>query len=624
MNVVAPNILRRPIRQLDAAAANRIAAGEVVERPASAVKELIENALDAGARRIDVTYADGGKRLIRVRDDGYGIPEDELMLALDRHATSKIDGTDLTRILTFGFRGEALPSLGAVGRLTLTSRAIGAAAAATVTVRGGLATPVRPAALARGTQVDLEALFSATPARLKFLRADRAEAQAIGDTVRRLAMAVPGVGFTLVDASEADAPRELLRLDPEPGDLFDGLRGRLRALIGAEFMANALPIAAERDGIELGGFAALPTFSRGAAVSQYLFVNGRPVRDKQLIGAVRAAYSDLLARDRHPAVALFVTCDPEVVDVNVHPAKAEVRFRDPGLVRRLVVGALRQALAGAGHRGATTTGGAMLGAFRPEGHRPEQYQAGSWQAGGARRLSASAERALWAPARPEGFAEPDMLGAEGWSARVDTPAPSFDDGLETAGLPLGVARAQVHETYVIAQTQDGIVIVDQHAAHERLVYERLKAGQTARNVAGQMLLIPEVVELDAAACALLLEASEMLAGLGLIFEPFGGQALCLRETPALLGAIDGQRLLRDVADALAEDEGRGLSARIDAVLSRMACHGSVRAGRPLRAEEMNALLREMEATPLSGQCNHGRPTYVELKLGDIERLFGRR
>lgn len=612
MNVVAPNILRRPIRQLDAAAANRIAAGEVVERPASAVKELVENAIDAGARRIEVAYADGGKRLIRVRDDGHGIPEDELMLALDRHATSKIDGTDLTQILTFGFRGEALASLGAVGRLTLTSRAAGAAGAATVTVRGGVAAPVRPAALAKGTQVELEALFSATPARLKFLRTDRAEAQAIGDTLRRLAMAVPGVGFTLVDATEAEAPRELLRLDPEPGDLFDGLRGRLRALIGAEFMANALPIEAERDGIELTGFAALPTFSRGAAMAQYLFVNGRPVRDKQLIGAVRAAYSDLLARDRHPAVALFVTCDPEVVDVNVHPAKAEVRFRDPGVVRGLVVGALRQALAGAGHRGSTTTGGAMLGAFRAEAPRPGGYAA-------PRPLSAAVERALWAPARPEGFAEPDMLGAEGWGARVEAMPEA-----EPAGLPLGAARAQVHGTYVIAQTLDGIVIVDQHAAHERLVYERLKAARAARGVAGQMLLIPEVVELDAGACALLLDAAPMLAGLGLVFEPFGGQALCLRETPALLGAVDGQRLLRDVADALAEDEGRGLEARIDAVLSRMACHGSIRAGRQLRAEEMNALLREMEATPLSGQCNHGRPTYVELKLGDIERLFGRR
>jgi len=595
-------IARRPIRQLDAAAANRIAAGEVVERPASAVKELVENALDAGARRVDVAYAEGGKRLIRVQDDGHGIPADELALALERHATSKIDGTDLTRILSFGFRGEALPSLGAVGRLTLTSRADGATEGATLSVVAGVARPARPAGLARGTVVDVEALFSATPARLKFLRSDRAEAQAIGDVVRRLAMASPGVGFSLTDRSDDRAPRELLRLDPEPGDLFDALGCRLRALLGAEFVANALPIDAERDGIGIGGFAALPTFSRGAAVAQYLFVNGRPVRDKLLVGALRAAYADLLARDRHPAAALFLTCDPEAVDVNVHPAKAEVRFRDPGLVRGLVLGALRQALAGAGHRGATTTAGAMLGAFRPAG-------------------MAAAAPARWTPASPAGgFAEPLMAG--GWSARVEAPRPETVPDAE--GLPLGVARAQLHETYVIAQTADGMVIVDQHAAHERLVYEKLKAARAASGLAGQMLLIPEVVELDAAGCARLLEAADHLARLGLVFERFGGNALCLRETPALLGEVDGQRLLADLADALAGDEGQGLEARIDAVLSRMSCHGSVRAGRRMRAEEMDALLRAMEATPHAGQCNHGRPTYVELKLADIERLFGRR
>jgi DNA mismatch repair protein MutL len=608
MSVAGPHIaaVRRPIRQLDAAAANRIAAGEVVERPASAVKELVENALDAGARRIEIAFADGGKRLIRVQDDGHGIPADELRLALDRHATSKIDGSDLLRILSFGFRGEALPSLGAVGRLTLSSRAVGASAAATITVRAGEVFEPRPAALPRGTVVELEGLFSATPARLKFLRSDRAEAQAIVDAVRRLAMTAPAVGFGLVDRSDPDAPRALLRLDPEPGDLFDGLRARLQALLGADFVANALPIDASREGIGLGGFAALPTYSRGAAVAQFLFVNGRPVRDKLLVGALRAAYADLLARDRHPAAALFVSCAPEEVDVNVHPAKAEVRFRDPGLVRGLVVGALRQALAGAGHRGASTTAQAMLGAFRP--------------------AEGPAGEVRWASRAPlprpaAGFAEPPgMLEAGGWSARVE-PAP---EEVDAEALPLGVARAQLHETYVIAQTADGMVIVDQHAAHERLVYERLKAARAAAGVPAQLLLIPEVVELDAASCARLLDAADDLARLGLVFEPFGGTALCLRETPALLGEVDGARLLADVADALAEDRGAGLEARIDAVLSRMSCHGSVRAGRRLRAEEMNALLREMEATPLSGQCNHGRPTYVELKLADIERLFGRR
>ena len=449
--------------------------------------------------------------------------------------------------------------------------------------------------------VELEGLFTATPARLKFLRSDRAEAQAIGEVVRRLAMASPAVAFSLTDRSDPDAPRELLRLAAEPGDLFDGLGARLRALLGPDFVANALPIDAGRDGLHLGGFAALPTFSRGAAVAQHLFVNARPVRDKLLLGALRAAYSDLLARDRHPAAALFLTCDPEAVDVNVHPAKAEVRFRDPGLVRGLVVGALRQVLAAAGHRGSSTTGGAMLGAFRAPPPRP---------------LSPAVERALWAPVRPDGFAEP----SDGWAAaRVELPPAAEAE----ADLPLGVARAQLHETYLIAQTADGMVIVDQHAAHERLVYERLKAAR-AGGIPGQMLLIPEVVELDAAACARLLEAAGDLARLGLVLEPFGGRALCLRETPALLGEVNGARLLADVADALAEGEGRGLEARIDAVLSRMACHGSVRAGRQMRAEEMNALLRAMEATPHSGQCNHGRPTYVELKLADIERLFGRR
>ena len=619
MNIAAPNIavsptpLRRPIRQLDAAAANRIAAGEVVERPASAIKELVENALDADARRVAIAYADGGKTLLRVSDDGTGIPPEELPLALSRHATSKIDGTDLTNIRSFGFRGEALPSLGAVGRLTLTSRWAGAAEAASLEVRGEATGAVRPAALARGTVVELAGLFSTTPARLKFLRSDRAEAQAIGEVVRRLAMAAPGVGFTLTDVSESGAPREILRLDPEPGDLFDALPGRLRAILGADFAENALRVEAVREGTRLEGFAALPTFSRGAAVAQYLFVNGRAVRDKLLVGALRAAYADVLARDRHPVVALFLTCAPEAVDVNVHPAKAEVRFHDPGLVRGLMIGALKQALAGAGHRGATTTGAGMLGAFRPEPAR-------AWQ---------PPARAL--PARPGraalGFAE-ELLGPEGWSGRVEPEFEAERAGPEpeapVADCPLGVARAQLHATYIVSQTADGIVIVDQHAAHERLVYERLKAARAAARVSGQMLLIPEIVELDAAARAALLEAAPELEALGLVVEPFGGGALCLRETPAILGAVDGRALLADVADALIEGAGRGLEARIDAVISRVSCHGSIRAGRRMSGPEMDALLREMEATPLSGQCNHGRPTYVELRLGDIERLFGRR
>ncbi len=599
------------IRQLDAAAANRIAAGEVVERPASAIKELVENALDAGARRVEIAYADGGKRLIRVSDDGHGIPEDQLALALSRHATSKLDDDDLMNIRSFGFRGEALASLGAAGRLTLTSRALGAGAAASISVRGDWTGNVKPAALARGTIVEVENLFSATPARLKFLRTDRAEAQAIGDVIRRIAMAAPRVSFLLTDLGDAGAPRQILRLDAGPDDMFESRRARLTAILGSGFAENALPVDMEREGLRLTGFAALPTYSRGAAVAQYLFVNGRPVRDKLLVGALRAAYGDALPRDRHPVAALFFDCPPEEVDVNVHPAKAEVRFRDPGLVRGLVVGGLKALLADAGYRGSTTTGIGMLGAFRPE-------------AGNA---APPPPRRSWPTPRPSAA----MLGTDIWSARVEEPPaaapleiPTDAEPLLEHALPLGVARAQLHENYLVAQTEDGMVIVDQHAAHERLVYERLKAQRAQAAVPRQMLLIPEIVELDPASHASLLDAQEDLAALGLVIEPFGGNALCLRETPAILGEVEGAGLLRDIADALAEGSGRGtLEARIDAVLSRMACHGSVRSGRRMTGPEMNALLREMEATPHSGQCNHGRPTYIELKLSDIERLFGR-
>lgn len=602
---------RPVIRQLGEAAINRIAAGEVVERPASAVKELVENALDAGARRIDVAYAAGGKVLIRVTDDGCGMTAGDLPLALARHATSKIDGTDLLDIRSFGFRGEALPSLGAVGRLTITSRAAGAEAAS-VTVEGGRMGPVRPAALSRGTVVELRDLFFATPARLKFLRTDRAEAQAIGETLRRLALAEPGVGFTLRDVSEGGEGRTVFRADPEAGDLFDALHARVARVLGTDFAENALRIEAEREGLRLSGYAALPTYSRGAAVAQHLFVNGRPVRDKLLVGALRAAYADFLSRDRHPAAVLFLDCDPRGVDVNVHPAKAEVRFREPGLARGLIVSALRHALAGAGHRASSTVAGATLGAMRPEAPQARVYQMDRPSAPALR-----AAHAAQAPLQPlaSGFAEAAPV-----LARVE-------DGPETPGegLPLGAARAQLHETYIVAQTADGMVIVDAHAAHERLTYERLKRQMVGAGVAAQALLIPEIVELSDDDRALVLEAAGDLARLGLRIEPFGGSAVAVRETPAILGAVDAGALLRDVLDELADlGEARGVQARIDAILSRVACHGSVRAGRRMRAEEMNALLREMEATPHSGQCNHGRPTYVELKLADIERLFGRR
>ncbi|MFP4043991.1 MAG: DNA mismatch repair endonuclease MutL [Rhodosalinus sp.] len=605
---------RPAIRALDEAAINRIAAGEVVERPASAVKELVENALDAGARRIEVAQADGGKTLIRVTDDGHGIAAGDLPLAVARHATSKIDGSDLLNITSYGFRGEALASMGAVGRLCIASRVAGAEAAE-ITVTGGRLGEVRPAALRRGTVVELRDLFRATPARLKFLRSDRAEAQAIGDILRRLAMAEPFVSFTLTDASGGEE-RVSFRADAETGDLFDALHGRLTRVLGAEFTKNALRIEAARDGLRLTGYAALPTYSRGAAVAQHLFVNGRPVKDRMLLGALRAAYMDVLPAGRYPAAALYIDCDPELVDVNVHPAKTEVRFRDPGLARGLIISALRHALAEAGHRASSTVGAGLLGTARPEAPAAPRYQMD--------RSSASARAAAYgAQALQPGFAEM----ARDWSARVESveEAPQGAEETPAERLPLGAARAQLHETYILAQTMDGMVIVDAHAAHERLVYERLKRQFEARGVAAQALLIPEVVEMPEPGRERLIEAAQALATLGLVIEPFGGEALAVRETPALLGEVDAPALLRDVADALEETgSATALEARLMAVLSRMACHGSVRSGRRLRAGEMNALLREMEATPLSGQCNHGRPTYVELKLADIERLFGRR
>ncbi|SHF56570.1 DNA mismatch repair protein MutL [Loktanella atrilutea] len=609
MTLTAPQMrdVQRPvIRQLDEAAINRIAAGEVVERPASAVKELVENSIDAGATRIEVTIADGGKTLIRVVDDGCGIAADDLPLALSRHATSKIDGTDLLNIHSFGFRGEALPSLGAVGRLTITSRS--GAGAATVQVTGGRMGPVTPAALTKGTQVDLADLFFATPARLKFLRTDRAETQAVVDVVRRLAMAEPFVTFVLRDATGGDS-RTLFRADGETGDLFDALRGRLRMVLGRDFNDNALPLDAEREGFHLTGAAALPTYSKGAAVAQYLNVNGRPVRDRMLLGALRAAYMDVMSRDRHPVACLFVDCDPTLVDVNVHPAKSEVRFRDPAVVRGLIVSGIRHALAGAGHRSATTVGHAVLGAMTPQA--APQGPARVYQMD---RPSVSPRFTAASMTFQSGFAEQP-------SARIE---PVAEDQGGAERLPLGAARAQLHENYILSQTAEGLVIVDAHAAHERLVYERLKAQMADKGVPAQALLIPEIVDLTPAEADQLLAVAEDLAGLGLSIEPFGGGAIAVRETPAILGTVDAKRLILDVLDAL-QDGGdtAPLRARIDAILSRMACHGSVRTGRRMSGPEMNALLREMEATPLSGQCNHGRPTSVTLSMTDIERLFGR-
>ncbi len=617
MTVHTPKITgaagRPVIRQLDEAAVNRIAAGEVVERPASAVKELVENALDAGAGRITVDIADGGKTLIRVTDDGCGMTAEDLPLALSRHATSKIDGSDLLDIRSFGFRGEALPSLGAVGRLTIVSKATGTSRAggeaAQIACEGSRLSPVRPAALTKGTVVELRDLFFATPARLKFLRSDRAELQAVTEVIRRLALADPLVGFTLRDVTGGEG-RVLFRADPATGDLFDALQQRLTGVLGRDFTDNALRIDAEREGLSLQGYAALPTYSRGSGAQQYLFVNGRPVLDRMLYGALRAAYFDVLSRDRHPAAVLNLVADPQRVDVNVHPAKAEVRFREPEAARSLIITALKTALAGAGHRASSTVGTEMLQAFRPEAARVYQMDRPGQQA-------LSRAFAFQAPPVAQGFAEAPQASI------ADVRAPAQDEA--PSPHPLGAARAQLHENYIVAQTATGIVIVDQHAAHERLVYERLKRQLAETGIRAQALLIPEIVDLSTADCARLADAAPALAEVGLVIEPFGGSAVAIRETPAVLGPVNGAALIRDVLDELADAGTCDLiRARIDAILSRMACHGSVRSGRQMRPEEMNALLREMETTPLSGQCNHGRPTYVELSLHDIERLFGRR
>jgi DNA mismatch repair protein MutL len=595
-----------PVRQLPESIVNRIAAGEVVERPASVVKELIENALDAGAHRIDVLTDGGGRRLIRVTDDGAGMTRADLELAVERHATSKLDADDLLAIRTLGFRGEALPSIGAVARLTLTTRHASEPHAWSLTLDAGKKSPAKPAALAQGTSVEVRDLFHATPARLKFLKSDRSEAEAVRDVVRRLAMSRPDVAFTL-----AGEEREPVTWNASADRL-----ARLGDVLGADFRANAIAIDAEREGVGVAGFAGLPTLSRANSLGQYLFVNGRPVRDKLLVGAVRAAYADYLPRDRHPLLALFVTLDAREVDVNVHPAKTEVRFRDGGLVRGTIVRALKEALAREGQRAATTGGGATIAAFRPLARAPR---------GGYDWRHSPARPSGFAPARAFGFAEAAQaafdVGAPAADARIESFAPAPD----LIDRPLGAARAQLHETYIVAQTRDGLVIVDQHAAHERIVYERMKTALDASGVARQMLLIPEIVELDEHDAARLSARAQELTRFGLALEAFGPGAVAVRETPALLGEVDVQGLVRDLAEHLAEwDDALPLERRLMHVAATMACHGSVRAGRRLKPEEMNALLREMEAVPNSGQCNHGRPTYVELKLGDIERLFGRR
>ncbi len=649
-----PPVLR-PVRRLDPILVDRIAAGEVVERPASAVKELVENAIDAGAASIEVTIEAGGRRLIRVVDDGAGMSADDLALAVERHATSKLPGGDLTRIDSLGFRGEALPSIGAVARLSLTSRTAEAETGSTLVVDAGIKGEVRPAPSPRGTRIEVTDLFSATPARLKFLKSDRAEALAIADGLRRLAVAQPRIRFAL--RSESGSP---LVFSAETGD--DAALRRLTAVLGPDFGASSAPLHMAREGFALSGHIGLPSYHRGAGNQIHFTVNGRPVRDRLLLGAVRGAYADTMSSDRHPVLGLAITCDPALVDVNVHPAKTEVRFREPGLVRALIVSAIHETLRQVGARNASTGAARTLDALRP-GHpspttRPEMTAhsgRGAWSGRaalppGLPSFGAPAGHAPASSFRAGGglFEAPQATFDRAEAGFGDTAQALFSGDLAPPGAdlrqpeieppesehPLGAARAQLHETYIVAQTRDGIVLVDQHAAHERLVYERLKRERTAGGIARQGLLIPDVVEMAPQDAERLIAAAPDLDRLGLTLEAFGTGAVLVREVPVALADSSTRNLLEDILDALDESgleegsadgtEGGPLGRRLDAILSRMSCHGSIRAGRRLRPEEMNALLREMEATPFAGTCNHGRPTFVELKLHDIERLFGRR
>ena len=601
---------------------NQIAAGEVIERPASVVKELIENAIDANASRIDMVTAAGGKNLIRITDDGKGMSLQDLELAVERHCTSKLS-LDLMNIQTLGFRGEALPSIGSVAKLTITTRHEASDCAWRIVVDGGKLSKPQPAALTKGTVIEVSSLFSNVPARLKFLKSDRAETNAITQVFKRVALAFPDIRFSISGADRSS-------LAYSPSDSM----GRISQILGPEFENNALEIDAVREGFHLTGFAGLPTFNRGNGQHQYFFVNGRPVHDKSLFGAVRGAYSDFLPRDRHGVLVLFLDCEPSQVDVNVHPAKSDVRFRDAGLVRGLIVGSLRQAISGAGFRSSSEGGRNMMAAFRPETDRP---QTNPWQAelspyyplNGANddSIISRTDSPYEHFSQSHGFAENPTASNDGFAPSGQITRTFQGDETTENGWyeqhPLGAARTQIHENYIIAQTPDGMMIIDQHAAHERIVYERLKAGMD-QGVASQILLIPDVVDLAEDDTERLLEQSAELVKFGLVIEKFGPGAVVVRETPAMLGEVDAKSLITDLVDELAEwDNNKSLMEKLEHVAATIACHGSVRSGRILKGEEMNALLRQMETTPNSGQCNHGRPTYIELKLKDIERLFGR-
>lgn len=602
------------IKQLSETLINQIAAGEVIERPSSAAKELIENAIDAGATRIEIATAGGGKGLVRISDNGCGMSPADLELAVRRHCTSKIS-TTLDDIRTLGFRGEALPSIGSVARLTITSRQQGAPEGAIISVAGGKLSPVRPAPSNTGTIVEVRDLFFATPARLKFLKTERAEAAAITEIVKRMAIAFPQIRFVL-----SGTDRSTLEFATTGDDHL----ARMAQILGMDFKDNAIEIDAGREDVTLTGFAGVPTFNRGNSAHQYMFVNGRPVQDKLLLSAIRGAYAETMPHGRYPVAVLSLQLDPALVDVNVHPAKSDVRFRDPGLIRGLIVGAIRQALTREGDRASTTGAAQMMNAFRPgyspSTMRPHPSQAWSPANSPSRPLSVPGGLVLREAAQSH-FTDITMPTARADAAEQVN---SMDAGTEPTRFPLGAARAQVHANYIVAQTQDGLVIVDQHAAHERLVFEEIRQALHSKRPPSQVLLIPEIIDLPEEDCDRLMDHASGFDSMGLALERFGPGAVAVRETPAMLGEVNVQGLIRQLADEIAEwHTATSLASKLEYVAATMACHGSVRSGRRMRPEEMNALLRQMENTPGSGQCNHGRPTYIELKLADIERLFGR-
>lgn len=611
------------IRYLPETLINQIAAGEVVERPAAAVKEMVENALDAGATQIDIDLEQGGKSRIVISDNGYGMSRDELMAAVDRHATSKLPGNDLLNIQHLGFRGEALASISAVSRMCIQSREDGADEAWEISVEGGKKGEPVPSSHPQGTKITIRDIFYATPARLKFMKTEKAEYLAVRDTVQRMAMAFPFVGFTLTHNGSSSL-KFPVTLDP---------KARMAAVLGREFGENAIDIESEREGLKLTGFAGLPTLHRGTAQYQYLFINNRPVKDKLLTGCVRAAYADVLHRGRHPMLALFLSVPSEEVDVNVHPAKAEVRFQDPQMVRGLIITALKHAIHAHGFETSSTVSTAALGRFSSEGSSSSSPALPMSRHGGT---SFSSYRAAQSYSPGGNLAEaqqqiftPQAQTLSGFdtapSARMEA-VPEETTHPDIIAHPLGAARAQIHENYIIAQSENGLIMVDQHAAHERLVYEKFKGQLAQSGVEKQGLLSPEIIDLTESEATCLLEAKDELSRYGLEIEPFGAGAIAVHSIPALLsGKADTHKLIRDVVDEISENDNKGaLEEKLNEILSRMACHGSIRSGRRMNVDEMNALLRQMEATPLSGQCNHGRPTYIELSLIEIEKLFGRR